>query len=359
MKSLSLRALAGLMALAAASASSAQSPGEKVTSPKTDQSASVSSPEREGDADWRELERKVKTKGDDAASILQTAETAKSFHTTFPQHPHAAEAKRLEAVCLVEAVSAGSSASRARMEATVRAVRNDQNLPASERAIVAGTHDFSAATPRIRSLADMQREYEAVARGLMREFPDQPQGYVSLLTQALQRDAAKARSMAMEVVDASAAPAESRKAAQQLVTRLDLVGRPLAAVVGESLLGEWKRGKAGLIYFWATWSPQSIALGEKLKARLAATANVLAICLDAPDGALELGAIDRRETPMALAAAKMPGRVIELPNGHEDELAVRLGADAAPLLYVVDASGHIADVRGLDDLEAKLKTAGF
>lgn len=296
--------------------------------------------------------------------LVEQADLAKSFYTEFQQHAKAAEARRLEAVLLVEAVATGGTALRARMESAVQTFRDDQGAPPSERAIVAGTYDFHTAAQRIRSASHMPREYEAVARGLIREFPDQPQGYVSLLTQATLRDSATARVMAAEVVETSTAPEDVRTAAQRFITRLDLVGQSLEKMVNKSILrlGEadgWKIGQPGLLFFWATWNPESIALGEKLKARLPKQANVLAICLDTPDGALELGTVDPRPSAIDSVVSKLPGRVIKLAGGIEDDMTIRLGANTAPLLYLIAADGNITDVNGLADIEAKLKAAGL
>jgi hypothetical protein len=291
---------------------------------------------------------------DVAAADLSNADQAKDFYTRFPQHPKAVEARKLEAVLLIDAVGLGDNASSARMESTVQTLRVDSSVPAFDRAVVAGTYEFKQAGKRVKTLADLMQQYEAVARGLIKEFPDQPQGYISLLTQATQHDPATARTMAMEVIKAKAAPSEVSAQAQRLVTRLDLVGQSVDKVftgfpVDTGGKGGWPQGKAGLIYFWASWSPYSVDLGELLAGKKLSKINVIGVCLN----------IDAIAAAAVAKSHKLPGQLVYAPKGMAGDLAVRLGADTAPLLYLVDTRGRVTDVLGLNDLEAKLAALGL
>lgn len=322
--------------------------------------------ERDGslaDNAWCETIVSLAESDSSLATFLGRAEQARRFAERFPKDRRAPEARRLEAVYLIDAVAAGSIETRERMEATVEAFRRDGAVSAYERAIVAGTYEFTSARERVHSLSDLNREYEAVARNLIHEFPDQPQGYISLLTQAWEREVSSGRELAREVASAEKAPPAIREAATRLVTRLDLVGQRIDVVFDNPSLGgktnSWREGKAGLIYIWATWSPDSLAFGEKLKARLPADANVVSVCLDTPDEPLALGTVDSRPDVIEQAAATIPGVLVRLPKGVNDDGAVRLGADAAPLLYFVGADGRVTDVHGTDDLEEKLQALGF
>lgn len=316
---------------------------------------------------WQQVRDAIAAPADEAltlADALNIADRAKGFYTEFPQDPNASEARKLEALYLIEAAGGDDDATKARMLSSIQSFRSDQSVPAYERAIVAGTYEFIAVGRRVRSPGDLQREYQGVARSLIREFPDQPQGYITLLTEAGLVDDQSARAMAQEIVNASAAPSSARQAANGLLARLNSVGKPIDTLLDETVLkagqkGGWRQNRPGVLYVWATWSVDSIAWGEKLKARLPADANILSICLDVPDEPLELGTLTPRSSAIAALADKLPGRVVQLPGGPENEFAVRLGANAVPLLYLVGADGRVTDVRGVENLEAKLNALGL
>lgn len=293
-----------------------------------------------------------KNKGDsstptDTTAVVETADKVRNWYIKNPDNPHVGEARRIEAMYLIDAVNAGDASVKARMEATVAALRKDLTVPASERAIVAGSYDFSAARRR-STQADGSGEYEAVARGLIAEFPSEPQGYLSLLTLAMQQEAPRDRSMVADVL-ASRAPTDVRIRAQRLLNRLGLIGKTIddafAAAPAGDLGKTWQKKKPGVIYFWASWSSPSIEQGESLGKSDPAKINVVGICLDREE------AVGKK----IASARKLGGELIYLPYGREHPLAVLTGAFEAPLIYLVDENGVIRDVRGENDLEAKLE----
>jgi hypothetical protein len=312
-----------------------------------------------GDAAWNEFVTKLAqpstdpaASNADATAALATADAAKAFYTAYPDHAKANEARRLEALLLLDAVAAGDAQTAARMQSTVQAFRADTSVPSAERAIVAGSYEFQTARERIHTVDDMAREYEAVARALMKEFPDQPQGFVSLLTQSMNRDTATARAMADEVSN-STGPAFAKAQARRLVTRIDLLAQAVDVPFGDLLTtgtkNRWSKGKPGIIYFWATWNSSSIALGDMLATRSLSGVNVVGVCLD----------VDGTAAAAVATSHRFPGRQIYVPQGLNGDLAVKLGAFEAPALYLTDSNGVIRDVRGLEKLDAKLAALGL
>lgn len=282
---------------------------------------------------------------------LAQADRFKEYYTKHPGHPLAIDARRLEAELLIDAVAQGATEVTDRTTATVLALRKDAAVPVETRSIVAATHEFVAARQRIHDEVDLQREYEAVARGLISEFPDQPQGYVSLLTLAMQREDELARAMVEEVVNAESAPAPARAQGKILRARLDLIGTSVDELLNER---DSKNGKAGLrpgrptvVYFWATWSPASLELADLVRA-LGARSTVVAVCLDT----------DVTSAEQVAAARSLPGIKIFLRGGLDGEEALRFGASEIPLVYLADDDGRIVDVRGMERLEAKLTQWG-
>jgi len=292
---------------------------------------------------WEKLTGSGAALATDAASVaLLRADQARVFYNRFPASERVREARKLEAICLINAVVEGKAGEEERMRRTVAAFRADGAIPGWDRAVVAGTYEFNEARTRIKSAEDMAREFEAVARGLMREFPDQPQGYTSLLTQAMMREPGEGRRMIQEVLDAPA-PEEPRLRARRLATRLDLIGEPLM----NHLDGFSAGGRPSVIYFWSAASPDSLALAARLAPLDAAKVNLIGICIDADPVAA------------ARAATGLPGRLLYPAETKQGDQLDRIGADEAPALYLVDAAGNVTDVRGLTNLDEKLGSLGL
>lgn len=289
-----------------------------------------------------------------ADDALRKADLARAFYVEHGEHPVAIQARKVEAIFLIDAVTGGRGDVRGRMQSAVTEFREDDRVPPSERVVVAGTYEFRTAGAQSKTAADVSAEYKKIARALMREFPDQHQGHTSLLTEASRQEPGEARELANEVLASPAAPSEVKRQARRLVDRLELVGQPIEGKIDAALLASpgqegWRKNRPGLVYFWATWSRESLALGELLAARNIAQVNILGVCLDENAEAAARIAEER----------KLPGRLVYVANGTDGDLAVKLGADRAPLLYLVNAAGRFTDVRGLDDLGAKLEQLGL
>lgn len=304
-------------------------------------------------SDWAQLLKNLAASDQNsAAAALAKADYARDFYATHQVHPCRNEARKIEALCLLDAALADDNSSGVRMQEAVRAFLADKTVASADRAVVAGTYEFQMARARIHSQADMFREYESVARNLMREFPDQPQGYISLLTQSMQRDPAVALAMAEEIAKSSG-PEMARKQARRLMNRLGLLGKPIAAqtsgVFDQTVLDRWQKGKPGLIYFWATWNPDSIKLAEALATRAQGAANVIGVCLDS----------DLNVARAAAAEHRLPGVLIFDPRGVDGAVAEKLGAFESPVVYYIDGRGITRDVRVTDDIDAKLSDLGL
>lgn len=320
----------------------------------------VIDPPRADDTAWAQLAtavsapRAATTSGPAVlAQVLDLASKAKDFYTKYPAHASAVEARKWEALLLIDAASSGDAKTVEQMKAVVQTFRSDSKVPAPQRVIVAGTYEFTDALQRIKSVADMLREYEASSRILIKEFPDQSSGYVALLTQANLENDKTARALAAEVANATTAPLEAKTRAQRLITRLDLIGQPvdpLLAALGVSKGNDgWVPGRPGMIYFWATGNPDSVRFAEQLATKKLTKLNVVGVSLD--EDATVAAATTRDH--------KLAGQLASVAKGAAGAAALQLGADAAPLIYLVDASGQITDVRGLNDLDAKLTTLGL
>jgi len=279
---------------------------------------------------------------------LALADQARDFNQQFPQDSHAREARKLEITALLGATIDGNPATEARLQAAALAFEGDIGNSESDRAIVAGFHYFHLASQNIKQPADEPVLFEGVARRLMQEFPGQPQGFESLLTLAYRAGEAQSRALASELAG-SAAPDHVRAGAQKLLTQLALKDQPLSSVA-PALAGALA-GKPAVIYVWASWSPDSLALAQMLGTRQLDSATWIGLNVDdtSAQGAAR----------QASAAGRFPGQQTYDDRGMDGALAATLGVSRVPWVCLVDSQGVIRDVRGLDDLATKLTGLGL
>ncbi len=287
-----------------------------------------------------------------AAKFVTNADRAKDFYTQNPKHAKAAEARKLESVLLMQAVLTGDVSNEGRMESTVQAFCEDRTVAESQRAEVAGIRGFQGALRKGRTPGGVSANTENVARSLIVSYPSQPQGYESLLTIASEREMAKSRALATEILGMPA-PLPVKEGAQLLVERYNLVGKPLAQILSDAGAAQARstiqKGRPTIIYTWASWSPGSLVLGEMLAKRDTAKANIIGLNLDEDTSASDKLAKTR----------KLSGSHVYDQRGAKGALAQGLKVNSAPLVYFVDEQGVIRDVRGLDGLEQKLTENGL
>jgi hypothetical protein len=287
-----------------------------------------------------------------ASRFHQSADLAKDFYTKNPQHKKATEARKLEAIMLVQAVQSGDTAIEGRMETTVNAFINDKTVGEAYRAEIAGTHAFAGLAGKALSADEMSNAQEKIARSLMLSFPSQPQGYESLLTLAQQKDMVKEKALLQELL-ATPAPVSVKQSVQLLLERLALVGQPFSDVLSDAgaktVQSAVVAGKPTLVYTWASWSPGSIDMAEKLAKRNTAAANLVGVNLDSD-----------QTVAMDLATKHgLPGAQQFDSRGADGALAKRLKVNGAPLVFLIDAKGVIQDVRGTDNFDQKLTALGL
>jgi hypothetical protein len=283
-----------------------------------------------------------------AAQDLSIADQAKAFYTANPDYYWAAEARRLEILSLIQAEQSGEAAAGGRLAQAVASLRTDRKLPARIRAHGAAAYEFTRAVRGQPSEAARQDALEKTARTLIQEFPAETPGYEALLALSKAAEPAKAEALARELAAADV-PAPIRTSAQTLLDRYALVGRRFAEILPASaneLKTSLPEGQPIIVYSWATWGPGSIELGRMIQARRFAA---LGICLDD-----DLDAARRLQHEAGLG-----GQHVYDEKGRAGEIATPLRFSTAGQIYLVDAQGVIRDVRGGQDLEAKLAALGF
>lgn len=284
----------------------------------------------------------------EAERMVAIADRAKAFYRDHPGHARSPEARVLEVSLMIGAARNGDATVEGRLADTVAGLRTNRAVPARHRAAAAGAYDFHVQVRRARSQEERLAAVEKVARGLMDEFPTEPQGFQSLLTLAQISPDGKAEAIVSELARVPQHE-ETRREAELFARKLALSGQPLAAeLAGANHRREVGTGRPTLVYAWASWSPGSLKFAAELKRR-APAAHLIGVCLDTDvDAATQLA-----------AAQGLPGELIYDPRGREGALAQRLGLRSAPELLICDAQGVIREVRGTADLDRKLKRFGL
>ncbi len=276
------------------------------------------------------------------------ADKAKEFYTRYPTDTLAAEARRIEILSLIGTVEEGDAASSGRLEQAVYALRNDQQISAAIRAQGASAYEFTRGLREVRGWEARLDATERIARNLIREFPGEAPAYEALWAVAKARPLQESAKLAQELV-ASDAPAAFKAAAQTLLDRYALIGRPIASALdeaGSKALAKIPAGTPLIVYSWSSSAPGSLDFGRMVQARRFAA---LGVCLDT----------DSAEAGKVARSLGLGGEHVYDGNGIQGLAAVGLKFSAAGQIYLVDSSGVIRDVRGGEDFEPKIAVLGF
>lgn len=286
--------------------------------------------------------------------LLHEADRLQEFHTRYPAHPQAKNARGLEALALLEAWLAGDTSQNTRRERLVREIKADRSVSKELRAEVFALADHGAiVTRRDLTRGEKLRAHEQATRSLVNEFPELPVGYESLL--GIARDSAEPRgsALAREVAGMPGAPEQVKREAQTVLKRGGLLGQSLPALAGPVAGGNHPLAAVGtqpvFAYAWASASPMSMLRAKALAARAPAGTRFVGVCLDRGDTAAARA---------RAAAEQLPGEQIFDPAGPLGLLAQRLAFTEPGLIYAADAQGTIRSVTAHQHLDPAAALSG-
>lgn len=272
------------------------------------------------------------------AHYLSLADAAKAFRQGFPGDAKAKDSLVIETSSLLKVAFLGDSTRAIYTDALVNEIERDTTLPSRVRYNIVALSEHLLRRQTVRSSSDARAGHETSARYLIKEFPAEEGGYLTLLSAAdASGDRAKVDSIVQEIED-SPAPFAAKGAARVVATRYSLIGKSLADVANTALgrdnFFEVTRTRKTVLYTWATWSPGSLEFAKNVLSKIEGDIHIIGYNLDRDvDAAKEVA---RKEG--------LPGTHYYDSAGPGSWLTLLLSLNAAPLVYVTDQNGVITDV---------------
>lgn len=265
------------------------------------------------------------------------------LHDGTPEAEYAPEGRAAaieEALTLVELAPDGFPGENERRRTLVATLVADTSVSAPKRfQLKAASENIDVALNRLLKPEQKLAAFEQVAWGLVKDFPENPEGYESLLRIARDSDDNQARTIATALI-ASSAPEGVKAGAIRLLQRLELVGKPLRDFLPAGLIVPEQHNAPLCLYTWTARYPQSLDLAGRLRALLPSQTILIAVCVDE----------EVEHARGVFAERKPPALPLYDPAGLRSAFCQALMLDRPGEVYLIGSDGQIATVAGLKKL---------
>ena len=277
------------------------------------------------------------------------ADRAKEFHTRFPSHEKADEAKKKEETFRKQAKQfRGSNDSAEDLPPEEKAFR-EKMKEVQKRAL----KKRDPAKPR-NGMDDVIKEMEAGLREVIKEYPSRPEPWQQLLSAAEYAPVKETQLRILaDIVKAKAADEQTVTRAKAAIRALGALGHPLelsfTAADGREVDVQKMKGKVVLIDFWAAWCgpcisslPEVVDLHKKYQPK---GFEIVGINMDK----------DQRHMEQVVNRFKMPWPQYFDGNGWGTKFALEYNVTAIPAVWLVDKKGILRTMNARQDLETQIK----
>jgi len=269
----------------------------------------------------------------DALSLRAKAEALRAKAAEKRGTKEGQDAELEEAEVLIKLPPQQDRALDLRRRLLVEKLTKDRTIPADTRFRLAGT-SANVEVSRNRTLDPGSRmaAYAAVAWKLVEDFPENPEGYASLLRIARDSSDELAADIANQLL-ISKAPEGIKNAARVLRSRMDLLGKRFVDVVGNDM--DLPLSGPICLFAWSGNNVRSLGLAKILMRELPSGTIVVGVCVDG----------DTPEARAAAAALEEPIRWVYPARGGASGLCQRLLLTESAI-YLISAAGNIDTVSG-------------
>jgi hypothetical protein len=286
----------------------------------------------------------------------QASQAARDFYATYPEHPSARAARKLEAEMAIRGTEMEEPAYSQWALGLARAYREDRSFAEEDRFDVALAMDRLDLALRLkaRKAAAKFTDWKQVGDKLRSEFGDLPALHKYFLDLARSADTEGAAAIAREVLQARGLSTELRARAQAAVARAGLNGRPLKVALsmidGGELDLERQSGRITVVVAWMPSDPGSLDALKRYEKTLPQGTQFVYVALGGT----------ATEVRSARSNAPFNGLHCHAPAGRLSSAAYNslcLSNTSFPRVYVLNKNATVVGTGMVNELPALLVKA--